>query len=149
MKFKLSRTQWENIGKKGGWIKTSKIGKDDIQLILSHTKEIWVLLDKLQGTYRFLPERKRLMEFQRGIETVLPYAEASSDSVIKVSENDQTMPLDSVQSAPSSQPKFEEKDKKKTHKKEKCKKEEMIDTFNEFKNKGMGSLNEKLESKKE
>jgi hypothetical protein len=65
------------------FLKIAKIGKDDVTLIIEKTKEILSIMDRLQGVYKFLPERRKLMEFQLGMEKILPYAEAKSNKNIK------------------------------------------------------------------
>jgi len=64
-------------------LKEARIGKDDVSLIMDKVGEIFTLMDRLQGVYKFLPERKHLMEFQLGMQRVLPYAEAKSNKQIK------------------------------------------------------------------
>jgi len=94
--------------------RVSKIGKSDVQLILDRVQEIWDIMNRLQGIYKMAPEKTALMKFHTGMKNLLQYAEAASNSVIKTSDDgmSQTMPLDSVQSSPAAQVKFEEEDKK-------------------------------------
>jgi len=55
--------------------KIAKIGTSDVEQILQHVKDIWVLMDNLQGIYKFVPERNLLRQFQTNMQKMLGYSE--------------------------------------------------------------------------
>jgi len=66
MKITLSKSQWENIGEKAGWIKTAKITADGLEQIVRHLDEILMLMDQMgkQEVYSFANEKRVLMSMR-------------------------------------------------------------------------------------